>query len=147
MAGFGLDSFGLAAFGLGTPNEAPVQPVGSIGSRYINPISGDYEIDGVTGHLKQMPGTRQRVMLALTTLKTSATVVPRFGIRLPRKMGTAFEFEVKQAIRLALMHLTDFEQVIQVDDIIVERGRNSRAMATVVYTDLETDEADQRVTF
>lgn len=139
-------SFGLGAFGLGTPAEAADPPTGSAGSRYINPVSKDYELDGVTGQLKQMSKNMQRVLLALSTLKTSATAVPRFGVVLPRKMGTSFEKELEQSTRLALIHLTDFEEAIHIDAIIVERGRNSRAQATVIYEDLETGEKDQRVT-
>lgn len=146
MAGFGTMSFGLGAFGLGTPAEAPDVPTGEVGSRYINPISKDYEVDGVTGQLKQMPKNMQRVLLALATLRSSATAVPRFGLVLPRKMGTSFEKELELAIRLALIHLTDFEQAIQIDTIAVQRGRNSRASATIIYEDLETGEKDQRVT-
>lgn len=146
MAGFGTFSFGLGAFGLGTPIEAADPPSGDIGSRYINPISKNYEIDGVTRQLKQMPKNMQRVLLALSTLKASSTAVPGFGVVFPRKMGTAFEKTTEQAIRLALIHLTDVEQAILIQAIIVERGRNSRAQATIVYEDLETGEKDQRVT-
>lgn len=141
--GFGLLEFGLGAFGLETPDEAPDPPTGPPGSRYINPATGDYELDQTTGQLKQMPRTRQRVLLALITLQKSATGVPAFGNFLPRKMGTAFEVQVKQAVLFALRHLTDSEQVIRIEAIIVERGRNSRARVTVSYTDLETNQPDE----
>lgn len=141
--GFGLLEFGLAPFGLETPNEVPDAVTGQPGSRYINPATGDYEIDQTTGQLKQMPRTRQRVLLALITLQKSATAVPTFGATLPRKMGTTFEVQVKHAVILALRHLVEGEQVIRLDEILVERGRNSRARVTVSYTDLETNLPDQ----
>lgn len=141
--GFGLLEFGLGAFGLETPDEAPDAPTGVPGSRYINPATGDYEVDATTGQLKQMPRTRQRVLLALITLQKSASATPGFGTRLPRKMGTTFEILTKQAVLLALRHLTDGEQVIRIDEILVERGRNSRARVTVSYVDLETNQPDQ----
>jgi len=141
--GFGLLEFGLGAFGLETPDEAPEPPTGQPGSRYINPATGDYEIDATTGQLKQMPRTRQRVLLALITLRKSASMVPGFGNSLPNKMGTAFEVQVRQAVRLALKHLTETEEAIRIDSILVERGANSRARVTVSYTDLETNLPDQ----
>lgn len=141
--GFGLLEFGLGAFGLETPDDAPDPTTGPPGSRYINPATGDYEIDQTTGQLKQMPRTRQRVLLALITLQKSATASPGFGNQLPRKMGTAFEIQTKQAVLFALRHLTESEQVIRIESIVVERGRNSRARVTLSYTDLETNLPDQ----
>ncbi len=144
--GFGLLPFGLGPFGLETPDDPPDPPTGTAGSRYIDPATGDYALDAVTGQLQQMPRTRQRVLLALVTLRKTATTVPTFGNKLPRKMGTSFEFETKQAVRLALRHLTDSEQVIRIESLTVERGRNSRALVTVSYTDLETGELAEPIT-
>lgn len=141
--GFGLMQFGLGPFGLETPDTPPDVPTGEAGSRFINPATGDYEKDGVTGQLKQMPRTRQRVLLALITLRRTASTSPGFGSKLPRKMGTAFEIETRQAVLYALRHLTDVEKVIRIESLLVERGLNSRARVTVSYTDLDTNEPDQ----
>lgn len=142
MSGFGAYSFGLGPFGTGSPAEAPEPPTGSAGSRWIDPGTRDYALDGETGQLKQMPGVRQRVLLALATIQGSASTAPRFGVRLPTKMGTTFEAECRQATQAALRHLTDLEQVIRVDQILVERGARSRARVTVSYTDISTGERD-----
>lgn len=142
MPGFGIDSFGLGPFGLGTPATAPDPPSGQAGSRYLNPQTKDYELDATTGQLAQMPATRQRVLLALMTKLKSATTAQKFGASMPTKMGTTFEAEVQQAVRLALFHLTDTEPVIRIDGILVERGRGSRARVTVSYTDIVNGESD-----
>lgn len=139
--GFGLMQFGLGPFGLETPDTPPDPPTGTAGSRFINPATGDYEKDGVTGQLKQMPRTRQRVLLALITLRQTASTAPSFGNKLPRKMGTAFEMESRQAVLYALRHLV--ETAIRIESLVVERGRGSRARITLSYTDLDTGEPDQ----
>ncbi len=135
--------FGLGPFGLETPDDPPTPPTGSPGCRYINPASGDYENDPATGQLKQMPRARQRVLLALLTLQRSASTAPQFGSKLPRKMGTSFEIEVRQAVTLALRHLTEIEEAIRINSITVERGRGSRARVTVSYIDLDTMQPDE----
>ena len=139
--GFGVMPFGLGPFGLETPDDPPTPPTGTAGSRYINPATGDYEVDETTGQLKQMPRTRQRVLLALITMRRTVPTAPRFGANLPRKMGTSFEVEVRQSVALALQHLVN-ERAIDLQQIVVERGRNSRARVTVNYIDLDTDEPD-----
>ncbi len=141
--GFGLMGFGLGPFGLETPDDPPEPPTGTAGSRYINPATGDYESDDLTGQLKQMPRARQRVLLALITLRKSASTAQGFGVRLPRKMGTSFEYETRQAVILALRHLTESEEVIRIDSVTVERGQNSRALVTVSYFDIEAQQPDQ----
>jgi hypothetical protein len=141
--GFGLMGFGLGPFGLETPDEPPDPPTGTPGSRFLNPATGDYETDSVTNQLKQMPRNRQRVLLALMTLRRSASTAQGFGVRLPRKMGNSFEIETRQAVILALRHLTDGEAAIRLDSVIVERGRNGRAQVTVSYFDLEEQINDQ----
>lgn len=141
--GFGLSSFGLSPYGTGTPETSAVPASGAAGSRYINPATRDYQQDPTTGQLAQMPSTRQRVLLALLTVQGSSSVYGRFGIKLPRKMGTSFEVEMRFAVRAALRHLTDAEKVIRIDSITVERGAGSRSRTTVSYTDLATGETDQ----
>lgn len=141
--GFGLMQFGLGPFGLETPDDPPDPVTGTAGSRFINPTTGDYEVDSVTGQLKQMPRTRQRVLLALITLRRTASTAPGFGSKLPRKMGTAFEMESRQAVLYALKHLIEVEKVIRIESLVIERGLGSRARITISYTDLETNEPDQ----
>lgn len=143
MPGYGVYPSAVSPFGLGTPIPAAAPPNGPSGTRFIDPATGDYKQDPTTKQLAQMPSTRQRVLIALKTVVKSSTVNPSFGIKPPRKMGTFFESEQTQAVRAALAHLTDTEQVIRIDAITVERGINSRSRTTVAFTDLTTGKTDK----
>ena len=143
MAGFGTYAYGMSPYGLGTPATGVAPPVGAAGSRYINPQTRDYEIDPATGQQAQMPGIRQRVLLALTTVLASSTAVPGMGVRLPKKMGTTYEAEVRNAVLVALRQMIEVEKVLRVDAIIVKRTGTGRSSITVSYTDLTTGEADR----
>lgn len=143
MPGYGVYPSAISPFGLGTPIPATAPPTGEAGVRYLNPATGDYEQDPVTKQLAQMPSTRQRVLLAVMTLRNSMSVNRDFGVRMPRKMGTFFESEATQAVRAALRHLTETEQVIRIDAIEVTRGAASRARIVISFTDLTTDRPDK----
>jgi hypothetical protein len=143
MPGFGIYPSAVSPFGLATPIPATPPPSGPSGTRFINPATGDYQQDPTTRQLAQMPSTRQRVLLAVTTLKKSSTVNPNFGIRPPRKMGTLFDSEQRHAVRAALQHLTETEQVIRIDAITVERGISGRSRTIIDFTDLETGQPDK----
>jgi hypothetical protein len=136
---------GTSPFGLGTPAAAAVPPDGPAGSRYLNPITRDYEVDSSTGQFKQMPGTRQRVLIALLTVRNSSGI-PGFGVRAPVRMGDSFEAEMQNAVRQALRHMSEIEKSIRIDDIKVERGLGGRSRTTVSFTDLVTgDQYRERV--
>lgn len=142
--GFGVFAVGLGAFGLATPDVAPDPATGPVGSRWINSATKDYEVNEATGNLKQMPGVRQQVFLAISTIQGTANPNPRFGIRLPNKMNNSFENECKSAVKSALSHLTDVDPpIIEINKIQVTKGRNSRAEILIDYTDLSTGEPDQ----
>ncbi len=142
MAGFGLMPAGLGPFGLGTPAQGAEPPSGPAGSRYLNPITRDYQVDEETGQFAQMPAVRQRVLIIVLTLKNSSAV-KGLGVRLPPRMDETFESAVKAEITLALRQLTDVERVARLEDVKVDRGRSGRARITVVYTDLTTATRDQ----
>ncbi len=143
MAGFGVLGFGTGPFGLGVPVSASVPPDGPAGCRYLDSSSKDYFQDSTTRQLQQMPKVRQQVLLALTTLKGSATTLPEFGIRLPRKMGDRFQAEVTNSVKLALKHLTDTQKVIRLDSVLAEHGMGGRARITVSYTELANKKQDK----
>jgi hypothetical protein len=132
----------MTPFGLGTPAPTGDPPDGASGTRYLNPATRDYQVDTATGQLAQMPSIRQRVLIALLTVRGSATAAPAFGIVPPRKMGDQFTAEMQQAVRSALKQLTDVEKVVRIDGILVERGAGSRSKTTVIFTDLTTGEGD-----
>lgn len=142
--GAGVMPFGTGPAGGATVATAAASPDVSAGSRYLDPITKDYQIASTTAQQAQMPPTRQRVLLALTTLKGSATASRNFGLQAPRKMGTRFDQEMKAATRAALRHLTNENQpviVIQRIDVHVPRG--GRAVVTVSYLDVSTGQPDQ----
>lgn len=142
MAGFGTMACGQGPFGLGTPVSAEAPPDGPAGSRFINPASGDYEIDADTRQLKQMPPTRQAVLLALKTVRGSSSALPQFGVRWPRKMGDTFEAECRSAVAAALSHLTSTNR-IRIDSVSALKGIGGRAKVTVSFTDISTGLSDQ----
>lgn len=111
-------------------------------SRFIDPISKDWVPDtGNSYEWQRMPTTRQRVFLALTTVKGSNAALFGFGFDLPRKMDSAFDRRVTTAVQSALYQLLQVERRITLDSVSVERTAQ-RAVITVSYTDLETGEED-----
>ena len=134
--------FGFGPYGFGTPAVGEAPPTGAAGSRYINPQSRDYEIDAVTKQQAQMPGLRQRVLLAVTTVLASSTAVPGMGVNLPKKMGTSYEAQVRNAVLMSLRQMIDVEKVLRVDAIIVKRTGSGRSQITISYTDLATGEQE-----
>jgi hypothetical protein len=86
---------------------------------------------------------RQRVVLALRTLLGSSAAVPTMGVELPRKMGTTYAAEVRNAVLVALRQLVDVEKIMRVDGITTVKGAGGRSLITVSYTDLTTGEADE----
>ena len=134
--------FGVGPFGFGTPVTGVAPPTGAAGSRYINPQTRDYEIDPTTKQQAQMPGLRQRVLLAVTTVLASSTAVPGMGVALPKKMGTSYEAQVRNAVLMSLRQMIDVEKVLRVDAIIVKRTGSGRSQITISYTDLATGEQE-----
>jgi hypothetical protein len=135
--------FGVGPAGLGTPVTTAAPPDGPAGSRFIDPAVKDYAQDPSTGQQKQMPKVRQQVLLALTTLRGSASTLRDFGARVPRKMGDRFQAEVTNAVKAALQHLTDTQKVIRIDSIKAIHGRGGRAEITVAWSDLTTGKPDR----
>jgi hypothetical protein len=142
MAGFAQMAFASTPFGLGTPATLTAPPTGDSGCRYINPATRDYQQDSESLQLAQMPPLRQRVLLALMTLRRSSTAVRNFGIGLPSKIGTTFEAEMRSRVQQALRHLTELEQAMIIDRIDVEHA-GGRGRVTVSYTDMMTGVPDQ----
>ena len=142
MSGIGLFPAGLGPFGFGTPLSADPIPVGAAGCRFIDPSTGDYAIDVLTRQFQQMPPLRQRVLLALVTTFKSNNAVPGFGIKLPKKMGTSYQNEVRNSVNTALNQLTTIEKVMKVDSITAIKGASGRSLITVSYTDLSTGQQE-----
>lgn len=144
MPAFGSAPFGSSGVGLGVPATAGEPPNGPAGSRFIDPVTKDYAVDSTTRQLQQMPPTRQRVLLLLTTVIGSASTLPAIGVRWPRKMGDTYGAQVKNAITAALYQLTQVEKVIRLKDVLVEKGRGGRSRITVVWVDISTNKEDRQ---
>lgn len=130
---------GSTPFGSGTPSPAAAPPSQlSQFSRYLNPGSGDFEVDPDTGQLKQMPAVRQRFLLLARTVRGSAAAMPEFGIRMPAKIDGAFAHRMRASVRDAARQMTDIEKIATVDDVLVEQLSSGRVQVTIVYTDLTT---------
>lgn len=119
-------------------------PVGhSALCRYLDGYSGDYRIDATTGHLAGMPVVRQRVLLAIMTVRGSSSVLPTFGMRHPPKIEASTTWAMQAEVRSALSSMVDRHE-IRIDQIDVEQVEGSgRIRVTVDYTDLTTGQADK----
>lgn len=133
---------GTGPAGLGTPALVADAPADKAGSRYLNPITKDYQLSA--GQFAQMPPVRQQVLLALTTARGSSTAQPAFGIRSPRKVGGRFVAEMRVAVRAALAHLTtESRPRIRIERIDVEKVSTGHVRTTVSYVDLTTGRPDE----
>lgn len=134
--GFGTSSLGLSAFGGGDPTSGSSPPIATQASRYVNPDTRDYEVDPTTRGFRRMTGLRQRIQLALSTLRGSSTTLQTWGVTIPRKVTASFAAEVEQSVRAALSQLTDVEKLIHVDRVDVYQYA-MRSRVTVFFTDLQ----------
>jgi hypothetical protein len=104
---------------------------------------GETQVDvrNSDGDFARMPSTRQRVWLALGTVKGSSTIAPDEGVKLPGKVGPNYETECQQAVRSALKPLID-DGSIRLNSVQVEHGTPiGRSKITVDYTDTATGQA------
>ena len=128
---------GSTPFGFGTPVAAPLPATqGPALSRYINPGSGDYEIDATVGQFASMPALRQRVLLIMNTEVGSALAMPQLGIPRPKKIDQSYVAATRAAVRKAFYRLTDVERVMRIQDIIIGKQSSGRIGLTLVYRDL-----------
>ncbi len=132
-------------YGEATAAPEPPDPSASTLSRYINPGSKSYEVDPTTGHLAQMPGTRQRVLIALSSVAGASTVLRELGVRFGGKIDSSIERRMQGEVRFALRHLIA-ERAIRIERIDVAKRSTGRVRVTVTYTDLLTGQRGQQVT-
>lgn len=140
-------SAGLGPAGLGTPLTGSDPPTGKAGVRYLNPITKDYQQDPVSYQLAQMPSVRQRMAIMLGTTEASSSVQRALGLTMPKKIDSKTRASIEQAVRSAIVQLTEVEKVARIDGIGIEIGRSAsatgRARVTVSFTDLTTGLQDQ----
>jgi len=132
-------SIGSTPFGFGTPVAAPEPATkGPALSRYINPGSGEYEIDPIAGQFADMPSIRQRVLLIAKTELGSSTALPDLGIRRPKKIDQAIEARMRAEILRAFNRLTTIERVIEIKSIEIVKLSSGRLAWTMEWIDLTT---------
>jgi phage baseplate assembly protein W len=140
--GFGTMPFGYGVFGAGITTTGSAPPTNTQASRYLDPITRDYEYDTTTRNLRRMSPVHQRIQLALMTLIGSSTTQPEWGIKLPRKITDRFPAQAEAAVRAALSRMTDVEKIIKVARVdVVTSGMRSRII--VHFVDLTTGRAGQ----
>lgn len=130
-------------FGPAIPTSAVVPKRETKLSRWIDPKTGLYSVDEDTGLYKTMPSARQRVMLALLTVRGSSSVLPDLGTERPKKLGGSWPEEQRAEVRRALRQLSDVEKTIRIDRIDVSIDGPGRGTTTVVYTDIESGVEDE----
>lgn len=140
MSGFGDSVFGLTPFGTGTPTAWTAPPDVAHGARYIDPRTKDWVVAD-DGEWQRMPAVRQAVLIALATVFGSSSVEQRWGVRLPRKIGTSYETDARTAITQALRFLTSAGK-LRLLGIDIEKRSTSRVRHTVRYFDLTLDRED-----
>lgn len=136
--GFGTMGLGYYSFGGGLPTTGSAPPTNTQASRYLDPVTRDYEFNSATANFTRMTPIRQRVQLALSTIQGSSTTQPEWGIKLPTKITERFPAEARAAVRAALSRLTDVEKVVRLERIDVET-HHMRSRITVYYIDLTTN--------
>lgn len=135
-------------FGLGEATAAPTAPLGaSTVSRYINPNTKSYEVDSETGHYAQMPTVRQRVYIALASVRGSSSVLPNLGLRLGGAIDARAENRLRGEVRLAVSDMVA-EGVLRIEniDVFVNENALGRLELTLWYTDLTLGAPNQHQT-
>jgi len=144
MPGFGTSPFGTSVMGIGAPADPSTIPDGTTSvSRYVGPVSGDYEVNPAGGQLRQMSGVLQRVVLTIRTELGSVLAATKFGRRFPRKQTSSLEAEVAGELRRVLRPLTDVERVMVIESIGVQRGDGGRVGIDLRFTNLQTGASEQ----
>lgn len=153
MAGFGSQPFGGSPYGLGTP--AVASPLGGSvlrdeasgathGSRSINPVTGDYDVDE-HGRVLGMSNVKQLVLLAVGMDKGSSAA-RSFGQALKHidRITPNFARRVDYELRTAVNHLTS-QGLIEVIDTSAEVVRPGVAYVRLRWRDLTTGLADEAI--
>jgi phage baseplate assembly protein W len=105
----------------------------------LDPLTKDYTV-AADGEYLRMPSLRQRVELALGTLKGSSSVQQTAGLTLPDKIDGNYERRVRFAINSALAFLVTSGE-LRVDAVTAIESRPGRSDIRVAFTDLLTGDS------
>lgn len=132
--GFDLLGVTLPA-GLFTPSV--VEPTTrTTGARWIDPVTGDYAVDA-NSQFKRMPSLRQRVLIALKQVRDSGP--GGLGFTRPDRVTERFEAQMRDAVNVALEHLTRTPNPAIVNlRVTVESTATGRALTLISYEDATT---------
>lgn len=151
--GAGLAAAGVSLAGYGTVDTATAPPTTiyvdattgeQCNARAIDPYTGRYTTDSY-GRSRGMRGVRQKVLLAVKTLKNTG-VLPNFGngVLDIQRRGKFVERELEDTLRDALKFLTDAGE-IEINSVELTPFGASGEYAVLRWTDLTTsDEQETR---
>jgi hypothetical protein len=143
MSGFGVAPCGVCIMGIGAPSDPSTIPDGTTQvSRWLDPVSGDYQISTAGGQLRQMSAVLQRVIITIRTRVGSSLAATGFGTKFPKKQMRNLQADVESIIRRVFRQMTDVEQVMRIDSVVVQSG-GGRVLIELHYTNLQTGESDK----
>lgn len=148
--GLGLFPFGTTPYGVGSPAPAPslggnilTDPATgeSTGSLYIDPITGDYVLDGY-GRLRGMDDVKQLVLLSVkTTLGSAGFLSLGNTLKSIDRITSNIEQRVDSALRECVRRLTD-AGLIEVVGIDVQLPKPGTVFARFRWRNLLTNSED-----
>lgn len=128
---------GTTPFGYGeiaTYDEPPGLPTSLV--RKIDVLSRDYVIDEDAREFERMPKAKQRIYLALLTLRGSSPALPRMGVSLPKKLDASSPRRIQASVRDALRQLVnDGSIIIRRIDVAIHPENASRTIVGIEYFD------------
>lgn len=153
MSGWGSQPFGSSPYGIGTPAVADALGGSTLrdastgeqlGSRKIDPATGDYVLDE-NGRILGMSSITQLVLLAVSTTKGSAAMrqlgqelrkIDRITSNLPRR--------VDNTLRAAVQHIVN-RGLIEVVGTEVEVVRPGVVLARMRWRDLSSGKTNEAI--
>lgn len=141
--GCGLAPCGFVSCGFWEDDTAPVRVANIVNARDIT--TGDFALDS-DGKFIGMGKVRQMVVMALATIKGSATALPSLGLTFPinQNINSGTTRRIQSDVRSALAHLV--RRYIRIVEIAVTYPTSSRAQVEVRYINLESNSEETVLT-
>lgn len=135
--GAGTGPAGFMPAGLYDADEGLSAPAPSPLSRYIDPISRQYAMSDDGRALRQMPGSRQRVMLAIGT-RLSSAADQLLGMQREEILGQRWTAEAELHARTALSRIVADGSIAILNVTPTKNTQTNRYTISVTYRDLTT---------